>query len=112
MNPFKLLGALKDMDKIKAEMQATAELLADERFAAGDALVQATADGQQRLVGIDISEAARAAPDLAERLLSAANTALAQSKIRAAEVMQKQMQERFGDLPGMDGVMKGLLPGS
>ncbi len=111
MNVFKMMGALKDLPKIQEEMKANAERLAAERFSAGDALVQVEADGAMRLTAVRIAEAGRTAPDLEERLLVAANNALGLAKQRVAEVTQKQMQERFGDLPGMDGMMKGLLSG-
>ena len=112
MNVFKMMGALKDMGKIQEEMKANAEKLAAEVFTAGDALVQAEANGAMQITAIRISDAGRHDPDLESRILAAANTALAQARIRIAEVTQKQMQERFGDMPGLDGMMKGLLPGS
>jgi DNA-binding protein YbaB len=112
MNPFKMLGALKDMGRMQEEMRATAERLAAERFSAGDGAVEAEVTGSQLVVAVRIAPEARHADDLEARVAAAVNAALQLAKQRTAEVMQKQMQERFGDLGGMDSMLKGFLPGT
>ena len=114
MNPFKLLGALKDMGKIQEEMKESARKLKENVYdgAAGGGLVSVKATGDLQLseVKIDASLIADKDMDLIQELIvEAANAALAKAREDAAVTMQKTLQERL-DIPGLDGLMKGMMP--
>jgi hypothetical protein len=114
MNLFKLMGALKDMGKIQQEMAQAAERLAEERFegSAGAGLVKVIVSGAMQVVECQIEPDAVDKDNvelLQELYVAATNEALAKAREYSAEFMQKQMQERF-DLPGMEGLLKGMLP--
>lgn len=114
MNPFKLLGALKDMGKIQEDMKESARRLKENVYdgAAGGGLVSVKATGDLQLseVTIDASLVADKDMDLIQELIvEAANSALAKAREDAAATMQKTLQERL-DIPGLDGLMKGMMP--
>ena len=114
MNPFKLLGAIKDMGKIQEEMKESAKKLRENIYegAAGGGLVavKATGDLQLNSVSIDASLFAEKDADLIQELIvEAANAALKKARDDAAETMQKTLSDRL-DFPGLDGLMKGMMP--
>jgi len=114
MNPFKLLGALKDIGKIQEDMKASAQKLRENIYdgAAGGGLVdvKVTGDLQLSSVVIDPSLFAEKDADLIQELIvEAANAALKKARDDAAETMQKTLSDRL-DFPGIDGLMKGIMP--
>jgi DNA-binding YbaB/EbfC family protein len=114
MNPFKLLGALKDIGKIQEEMKESAAKLRENVYdgSAGGGLVtvKATGDLQLASVSVDPSLFAEKDADLIQELIvEAANAALAKAREDAAETMQKTLSERL-NLPGMEGMLKGMMP--
>jgi nucleoid-associated protein EbfC len=114
MNPFKMLGALKDMGKIQEEMKEAAQRLRENVYegAAGGGLVTVKAAGDLQLIeaAIDPSLFEEKDRDLVQELLvEAANSALKKARDDAAETMQKTLQDRLG-IPGMDGLLKGMMP--
>jgi len=114
MNPFKLLGALKDMGKIQEEMKESAKKLRENIYdgAAGGGLVTVKATGDLQLTAVTIDPSLIADKDvdlIQELIVEAANAALTKARDDAAATMQKTLQERL-DIPGLDGLMKGMMP--
>jgi len=114
MNPFKMLGALKDMGKIQEEMKEAAQRLRENVYegSAGAGLVVVKASGDLQLVETKIDQSLFDDKDydlIQELLVEAANAALKKARDDAAEAMQKTLQDRLG-IPGMDGLLKGMMP--
>ena len=111
MNLLKLMGAVKDLPKLKEEMATHADRLARETFSASDGQVTAVADGAQRLVSLEIAPEvlAAGAAEVGRRAMEQANAALLLAKQRVAEEMQRQMNDKFGGMPGLDGLFSGLI---
>lgn len=113
MNLFKLMGALKDMGKIQEEMQTLQQSLAAERFVgkAGGELVTVTVTGAQEVVDCQIDPKLIEDNDrdlIQSLVVAAANEAMNLARQRSADVFQEKLAERF-DMPGMEGMLKGLL---
>jgi DNA-binding YbaB/EbfC family protein len=114
VNPFKMLGALKDMGKIQEEMKQAAERLRENMYegSAGAGLVTVKANGELQLVEVTVDPSLYEDKDhdlIQELIVEAANTALKKARDDAAETMQKTLSDRLG-IPGMEGLMKGMLP--
>jgi DNA-binding YbaB/EbfC family protein len=114
MNPFKLLGALKDIGKIQQDMKESARKLKENVYegAAGGGLVTVKATGDLQLTSVAVDPSLVADKDLdliQELIVEAANIALTKARDDAATTMQKTLQERL-DIPGLDGLVKGMMP--
>jgi nucleoid-associated protein EbfC len=113
VNILKMMGALKDMGKIHEEMQAVQKKLAAERFVgkAGGDMVTVTVSGAQEIIDCQIDPKLIEDNDrelIQSLVVAAANEAINLSRQHTAKTFEGIVGERF-NMPGMEGMLKGLL---
>lgn len=113
MNLFKLMGSLKNLSGLEAEMKTMAAELANKEFEgrAGGDMVIVRVNGSMQLVSCTMDPSLVGENDremVEELVVAASNDALSRARQYSAKAMQERLSSVLG-IPGLDTILGPLL---